>query len=572
MKITLALFALSAAVKFRVPPTADDEWCTGNQFPLDADALYHAAGLEKGEDLFNKDDLKTFQAKLAQVPEWAAASPWHLRVTVNSSVRTETKFGFPGTGGFLMISVPPNATGELVVTDRVAAAQEPTFQYREGPARLEGDVVFTKFCLRPKLCGEEDFCQDGWKAKEKKFLPGNSRLECCDPIQCKEAAKVDGCSGTVWEKKPKFDGLQGHTKEQCCYPRLCTAEVCKSSDVKVKNGTGMLGSTPEECCEPAYCRDFECPSLTQYTRIVYNDDRTPRRGSTADDCCKEAKCADLDCGVSPRGIWKNKTKPEGLGSTFSECCDQSYCEHFDCEPATKWVSRNLSSLRGWQTEICCQPLVCADYTCKDPTLMLKPVAGALGRTDEECCELKHCKEYTCSDSTKWTKRPILEDGVLRKGFDDATCCEEIFCMHSIDCERVDGSKWRTKSPLALQNLQGSTAEQCCDRNLCADYTCTTDLDGDGDGTKWYKKVDTNAHKYQGQTDQECCLPKFCSLYTTSLALTKWKRNTTPGLLGSTDGECYMERRCVDEVDCLALGLNVNVTEDRLGSTRDECCW
>jgi len=26
MKITLALFALSAAVKFRVPPTADDEW------------------------------------------------------------------------------------------------------------------------------------------------------------------------------------------------------------------------------------------------------------------------------------------------------------------------------------------------------------------------------------------------------------------------------------------------------------------------------------------------------------------------------------------------------------------
>lgn len=63
------------------------------------------------------------------------------------------------------------------------------------------------------------------------------------------------------------------------------------------------------------------------------------------------------------------------------------------------------------------------------------------------------------DSTKWTKRPILEDGVLRKGFDDATCCEElmprqrlvsdrhpwnwfrqeIFCMHSIDCERVDGS-------------------------------------------------------------------------------------------------------------------------------------
>ena len=32
------------------------------QFPLDVDASYHAAGLEKGEDLFNKEDLSQFQA------------------------------------------------------------------------------------------------------------------------------------------------------------------------------------------------------------------------------------------------------------------------------------------------------------------------------------------------------------------------------------------------------------------------------------------------------------------------------------------------------------------------------
>ena len=32
-------------------------------------------------------------------------------------------------------------------------------------------------------------------------------------------------------------------------------------------------------------------------------------------------------------------------------------------------------------------------------------------------------------------------------------------------------------------------------------------------------------------------------------------------------------RCVDEVNCHALGIAVNVTdEDRLGSTKDECCW
>ena len=28
----------------------------------------------------------------------------------------------------------------------------------------------------------------------------------------------------------------------------------------------------------------------------------------------------------------------------------------------------------------------------------------------------------------------------------------------------------------------------CFTNLEADYTCSTDLDGDGDGTKWYKKA------------------------------------------------------------------------------------
>ena len=35
----------------------------------------------------------------------------HFPCKVNSSLSSEVKFGFPGTGGFLMISVPPNAKG-----------------------------------------------------------------------------------------------------------------------------------------------------------------------------------------------------------------------------------------------------------------------------------------------------------------------------------------------------------------------------------------------------------------------------------------------------------------------------
>lgn len=149
--------------------------------------------------------------------------------------------------------------------------------------------------------------QDFWGPEWYSIQSGSCRLECCDPIQCKEAAKafsrvywcdvvshltasfshqwmsckdsvaglqnavrfhlvldcrwmdavvlfgkrsrsstnskVDveanacnvlftGCGWISWIEQPAWPG---HTKEQCCYPRLCTAEVCKSSDVKAKS-------------------------------------------------------------------------------------------------------------------------------------------------------------------------------------------------------------------------------------------------------------------------------------------------------------------------------------------------
>ncbi|CAJ1401997.1 unnamed protein product [Effrenium voratum] len=576
MKIAVILLAAAAAVKLRldrslVDPDSDDQWCSGNQFPLDVDSLYHAAGLAKGEDLFDKNELKQFQAGLKASPDWAAASTWHLRVTVNSSLSVATNFGFPG----FQVTVPAGAQGELQITDRVESSLDPSFRYLDGPDVLNGDVTFTKFCLRPKLCGEEDFCTDGWKPKvSDTVLPGNSRVECCEVILCSEAPEVDSCSGTIWTPKPNFTELQGHTKDRCCHPVWCEPNIiCKGSDVKAKNGTGLRGSTPEECCEPAYCRHFACPSETQYTLMVYNADGSARRGSTTEDCCKEEKCSELDCSTSPRGSWKNKTHPSGLGSTYPECCEESYCVDFACQPSSQWQHRKETSIRGGDHATCCQPLKCAKYTCKDPTLAVRRLPDGkltedLGSSDDECCELKPCQDYTCSDPTMWTLKPVLMDGSLRKGFDDDTCCEAIYCEHSMDCERVDGSKWRSRGQ---RGLQGSTKEQCCHANLCDSYTCSSDVDGDGDGTQWYKKVDTNAHQYLGQTDEECCFPKYCSQYVTKLPLSKWKRNNTKGLQGSTDGECYLERKCLEEVDCHALGVNLT-DATRLGSTRDECCW
>jgi len=40
------------------------------------------------------------------------------------------------------------------------------------PKSLGFDLLFT---MLGHQMSPQDFCQDGWKAKEKKFLPGNSR-------------------------------------------------------------------------------------------------------------------------------------------------------------------------------------------------------------------------------------------------------------------------------------------------------------------------------------------------------------------------------------------------------------
>ncbi|CAE7561881.1 unnamed protein product [Symbiodinium pilosum] len=568
------LMCLSWAAKLR---GTSEPLCSGNQFPLDAAGKYHAAGLARGEDLLNAKDLADFQEGLKAVADWAVPVAWHLSVTVNSSLKEAVKFGFAGRGGFLMITVPAEAAGiEVSATGRVAAgASDASFQYRDGPQVLNGDVIFKNFCLRPLKCGEKEFCGEGWTAKPPTTL-GNSRLECCEAITCKDAAEVGGCNGTAWTKRPNFDQLKGYTRDQCCQPRLCDGSLC-GPGFKAKNATGLQGSTTEECCEPAFCHEMKCPSETEYILVTHEADGKPRRGNTEEECCKEARCTDLDCGKSANLEWRNKTTPSGLGSTFAECCDKNFCADFKCSPSSQWKPKALPKLQqGGSNQACCQALSCKDYTCQDPKKMVPKLPDgrpslALGSTDSECCELKFCKDYTCSDATKCSKKPLMEEGSPRRGFDDETCCEEIFCENSIDCERADGSKWRSKAPKVLLGLQGSTVQQCCDANFCADYNCSTDAQGTGHGTKWYKKADTNQYRYQGSTDADCCLPKYCATYETKLPLTKWKRRRAVGLLGSTDAECYEERRCVEEVNCHALGAANATDEHRLGSTREECC-
>ena len=45
--------------------------------------------------------------------------------------------------------------------------------------------------------------------------------------------------------------------DQCCVPKACSEDLCKSSLWVAKPGN-VLGSTKDECCVPLDCDDYKC--------------------------------------------------------------------------------------------------------------------------------------------------------------------------------------------------------------------------------------------------------------------------------------------------------------------------
>lgn len=557
---------------------ADDDFCPGNRFPLDPREIYVLPFLEDGTDIFLEGQLGALQAALEDAKDWSPKVTWQLSLKASSSAQTSAQLGFSGggKGGFLGFTVPAHVEREELYTyDDVRVDGKQVHLVYSGEGQIPaGAITITDICLTPRFCNEADYCSEspGWKNKSSQTpLVGNTRDECCVQDQC-SSVTVNCTPATKWTTPQDFDTRFGNTKEQCCMPIWCDfATVCSETAVEAKlKGATIQGSTEAECCRSTFCKDYKCSEPTELEVQPYLADGSLRVGSSDDECCAELLCEDFNCAKDPLGTWKNKSDPSGRGSTFAECCDKQYCGDFSCEPPSKWTNRShKASLPGNSLDACCHAEMCEVYNCSEGWVKANGTGLRVGSSDTECCERKLCSTYTCSNETMWEIKP--NSSTLR-GFNDTECCDAKMCSDFECSDSKIGTKWTSKDTSELAGLQGSTPEQCCNPRYCRDYSCTSDSDGEGNGTKWHRKVDTNTHEWMGTTDEECCVPQYCSYYETDLPLTQWRKRTTPGLLGSTEEECYDPILC-DGFNCTAYGMEAYPKPaDYQGKTSEECCF
>jgi len=487
-------------------------------------------------------------------------------------------FGFPGGNGYLEFTVPANADKQQIVTTAPVEGNgtRAVLQLRSDSITGGEFINFTNFCLRPRLCTEDNanYCNlDGWRNKTgMETLVGNTREECCDAVWCISSTAVANCSSTKWEKKANFSTKQGGSVTTCCQQLWCDYDnLCVPPTKKAFYQVANPGSTIAECCKDAFCDEFEGCQANISTNISRHPNGSVAIGNSAELCCRPVHCHEMDCHTQPTlGLWKNKTDQSGLGATPEICCDQYLCDaEVNCSDAPDLWAPMPALLAGQDPraggthELCCEEKTCGRHynTCQQPGAEIVD-AQRQGSNESMCC-MQLCKNYNCSSTTEYTKLPDRETqheahnmaAPYRGGYNDTMCCQELLCTN-YNCQQF-GGKWSTKSAQALQGLRGSTTAECCTPNFCSAYNCSIP-------TKWSKKVDTNFEKHQGRSDEECCVHRLCTEFNTSQPETQWTRNTTR-VLGSTEIECYDAIMCNDR-NFTCLGA-----DQRLGSTLAECC-
>lgn len=555
-------------------------WCPENRFP---DVNITVEGKGQYDDII---DVFQLQSVLKDETEWTLESSWSLSLIASSMEDKNRSFGFAGGRAdgeqkadlFMEFVVPAKTLDKkITVSGTVKTLAENTrFEYRGSDVITRPEAIkFTNICLVPAKCDRyfalnPSMCTDGvWgRLPDPETRAGHSRTACCQELTCEASAPC--APSTKFSERPSYSTAKGSTTEQCCIPKICTADICNSTIWQSKSGE-VFGSTEQECCEPRDCSLYQCSSLTKWVK-----NKSTGAGSTDDECCLPKSCSAYDCTSSDK--WTTKESPgDFLGSTFEECCDPLFCQNHTCSPASKWAPNpDAKLLPGSTNPTCCTPTYCRDHTCN---ASMQQKAGAMvgtkslqGSTDEECCETKLCKDYTCSDKTRWehaSDQTAMD--IDRRGWSDAECCIPIFCAAN-DC--LPESLWQKKNASELEGVQGSLSEQCCQPLFCKDYTCSGDyLDLNIMSTKWYKKKDTNHFKFRGSTDQECCHPRYCSQFFTKFP-SKYARlpeNLTTARQGNTEAECYQELKC-SEYCCVEATKKLKASAaEHLGSTDEECC-
>jgi len=544
-----------------------------NYFPLDPTMRYSASGLVKWQAMFPLEALRQGLAS-KQAQNWLIGSKWNLTVTADNYRTTPARFGFAGnrSKGFLELTVPGGAAAQRIsVADFVLTAPERSrFEYLDDEPITGHDVVLTNICLSPVLCDSWTGSCPAGFVRKANTSFGQDEDSCCTQPMCSDD---DYCTpATQWEKAMDYDSRHGGSALACCKPKMCTEAACETDgkEWRLKSGTGWQGETKEECCEPQMCMEFDCDNSTRWKKPYPITGEYHLRQGGTHERCCEPKKCDTFVCEHSK-VWKDKPgKSKEIGSTFPECCDPAYCHEYD---------------------------VCDGTTSKDLPTVTENGTLRRGHEEETCCEKLWCKDHVCTHESLELNLAGLD---RRRGSTDDVCCKPKICS-DWTCSSQTKLVHRARIEKGVE-VEGWNDDTCCTPILCKSHHCspvtqykllenesldgstneeccepiyceTYTCTGDINGTgesTQWYKRVDTNLKLKGSTDEECCLPKYCSDYTTSHP-TMYKRKSGDGLLGSTDAECYDAKYCQDYA-CKDPSKKLKPCDWGLkGSTDEECC-
>lgn len=332
-------------------------------------------------------------------------------------------------------------------------------------------------CCNPRMCAKYQ-CSDSktWGRLPDFVTTGNQTTprtgstdaECCYEMWCGE---FDCHTNTKYKNESEQNATRGHSYALCCDVQSCSDYNCSVSTQWLHlppnnaNGARYNGSTDAECCSPQLCRRYTCQNVSAYH--INSKLGEQARGSTDEECCERRQCKEYTCS-DPSKYTKMASHIAAdsgenemrLGYSDVECCEPIFCDSVPkiCQPCTKWTAKQtFNTTLGSTNDVCCDKVMCSNYTCKQPTkYRLKGNYAFLqGNSDKECCDPIYCSNYHVTLKTKFEK--IYEEG--RLGSTDQECSKILYCANytcSQGGQIIDGTLW------------GSTDCECCngDRKGC----------------------------------------------------------------------------------------------------------
>ena len=271
-------------------------------------------------------------------------------------------------------------------------------------------------------------CEEGLEPIEGKV--GTTARQCCQKPLC----PLDICTANGVEFKDPKENARGDTVNECCVDALCTIDKCNEG---YKLNGNRLGRTNDECCiEKPLCFPREEDPSASGTNFPCPTTHTPKegsRGSSRDECCKSKTCVE-----------------NGWGDSISADGDDAGNSGRGCEEEGLSPKDNISTIRGFTKEVCCQHPLCTGSSITCPEGKKLDDTGKLRGSDADTC----CISKTCEEN-EWDKESFIPPG-SPEGTTPIGISKCKFYSNQTKTKKDD-----------LKNVIGNSVGECCEEKLCS---------------------------------------------------------------------------------------------------------